>query len=55
MKNFRNEKKYMLNESEIEHLRWCYQRMKNVHGEKHNVDYMAKFEQIVYNKKEFKC
>lgn len=32
---------------DISHLRWCYGRMVEMHGEKPNVDYMLKFKAIL--------
>lgn len=34
-------------EKDHQHLEWIYQRMKNVHGEDENVDYMLKFREVI--------
>lgn len=36
-----------LEESDIKHLEWIYDRMINVHGENPNVDYMLKMKSIL--------
>jgi len=33
--------------SNVEHLEWVYGRMKNVHGENENLDYMIRFKSII--------
>jgi hypothetical protein len=42
-----------INEEEIIHLTWIYNRMWNVHGENKNVDYMLKFAEILNIKEEY--
>lgn len=34
-------------EADHDHLNWIYERMKFVHGENENVDYMLKFKEIL--------
>jgi hypothetical protein len=36
-----------LTHGEVDHLKWCYTRMVEVHGENPNVDYMAKMRKIL--------
>ena len=38
----------------ITHLEWIYDRMKNVHSENENYDYMIKFSEIINDIKELK-
>ena len=40
--------------SDKEHLQWMYSRMRLVHGEKKNLDYMKRFKEIIDNLKEKK-
>jgi hypothetical protein len=36
-----------INEKDVKHLQWLYDRMANVHGENKNYDYMIKFKEII--------
>lgn len=36
-----------MSKEELQHLKWIYERMVNVHGENPKVDYMQKFRQIL--------
>lgn len=36
-----------MNKDDIKHLDWVYLRMKHVHGEDENLDYMIKFKKIL--------
>lgn len=37
------------NNEDIKHLEWMYERMKSVHNENENYDYMVKFREILDN------
>jgi hypothetical protein len=41
-----------LNEKDINHLQWIYDRLINVHNENKNVDYMLAFNRILSKLKE---
>ena len=36
-----------INEKDVKHLQWIYDRMANVHGENKDYDYMIKFKEII--------
>ena len=36
-----------INEKDVKHLQWLYDRMVNVHGENKDYDYMIKFKEII--------
>ena len=36
-----------INEKDVKHLQWLYDRMVNVHGENKDYDYMIKFKEIM--------
>jgi hypothetical protein len=36
-----------INEKDVKHLQWLYDRMANVHGENKDYDYMIKFKEII--------
>ena len=42
-----NKKCNSLTDKDIEHLYWMYGRMKNVHNENVNTDYMLRFMEII--------
>jgi hypothetical protein len=39
--------KPMKDEKALPHLEWIYERMRHVHGENENVDYMIRFREIL--------
>ena len=43
-KNMENQN---INEKDVKHLQWLYDRMVNVHGENKDYDYMIKFKEII--------
>ena len=43
-KNMENQN---INEKDVKHLQWLYDRMANVHGENKDYDYMIKFKEII--------
>jgi hypothetical protein len=44
----------ILDEGQIKHLEWIYNRMVNVHNENPNYDYMIRFEEIIEELKKYK-
>jgi hypothetical protein len=43
----KNMKDQNINEKDVKHLQWLYDRMANVHGENKDYDYMIKFKEII--------
>jgi len=43
----KNMKNQNINEKDVKHLQWLYDRMVNVHGENKDYDYMIKFKEII--------
>ena len=43
----KNMKDQNINEKDVKHLQWLYDRMVNVHGENKDYDYMIKFKEII--------
>jgi len=43
----KNMKDQNINEKDVKHLQWIYDRMANVHGENKDYDYMIKFKEII--------
>jgi hypothetical protein len=42
-----------INEKDVKHLQWLYDRMVNVHGENKDYDYMIKFKEIIKQQKKY--
>ena len=40
-----------MNEKDIKHLEWIFGRMRDIHGENENYDYMIRFREIIENQK----
>lgn len=46
-----NHNKKVYTEEDLKHLNWIYERMKNIHNENENCDYMLKFKSIIQSLK----